>query len=98
MDEKPTTYAGQHKSPHSVSKKKIRTECARNQGRKLDQSEASHKGIVITLIVTHQALIKYISRSGSNPGKESEWEAGVLGESYAPSTVENTRSHAAGAL
>lgn len=33
--------------------------------------------------------------SGSNPGKESEWEVGVLGESYA-STVENTRSHAAG--
>lgn len=34
--------------------------------------------------------------SGSNPGKESEWEVGILGESYA-STVENTRSHAAGA-
>lgn len=72
-------------------------EHARKQGTKFDQSEASHEGIVIALIFTHQALIKYISHSGSNPGKESEWE-GVLRESCASSTVENTRSHAAGAL
>ena len=98
MDEKPTPYTGQDKSPHSVSKKKIRMEHARKQGTKFDQSEASREGIVIALIFMHQALIKYISHSGSNPGKESEWEAGVLGESYASSTVEITRSHAAGAL
>lgn len=55
IHEKPTPYTGQHKSLPLVSKKKIGMECARKQGMKIDQSEASSEGILITLIFTHQS-------------------------------------------
>lgn len=65
---------------------------------KVDPSEVSSEGLMITLIFSQQTLVKHISVSGGNPGKGSEWEVGVLRESCAAFTVENTKVPTAGEL